>query len=113
MIIIKELCDLLSANIIAGREYSNQKVDVFYTSDITAEIISNAPVGSGWITSLKEKNIIAAASVKDFKAIIITGGNFPDNDTLKYAENEKIPLLITMFNNFECSGLIYQYNKQK
>lgn len=105
---ISELCDLTVSNVVAGNDYVDKEICSFYTSDNISEVISNASHESCWITSLTDKEVIAASALKDFKCVLITCGNLPDEEILKHAENEKIPVLVTLFNSFQASGIIYQ-----
>jgi predicted transcriptional regulator len=46
--------------------------------------------------------------MKELAAIILAGGREPDPETLKKAEEEGIPLLISLLPAFELVGRLYQ-----
>jgi serine kinase of HPr protein (carbohydrate metabolism regulator) len=53
-------------------------------------------------------NIIAVATLKELSGIILVNGRLPEEETLKKAEEENIPLLTSKLSAFQVAGKLYQ-----
>ena len=53
------------------------------------------------------QNIVAVAVLHEMAAIILTGGQAPDQETIEKAEEEGIPILIWPGSAFELAGQAY------
>ena len=54
--------------------------------------MGNAPAGCAWMTVQGHQNIIAVAVLREMAAIVITGGQKPDAETIDKADQEGIPV---------------------
>jgi hypothetical protein len=79
-----------------------------YTSDLLSDVIANSKEGNLWITLQIHQNTIAVAKLKDLAGIIIVNNRKPDEDTLKKAEGENVPILCSNDMAFEVSGKLYE-----
>jgi predicted transcriptional regulator len=105
---ITDLVKSLDLEVIAGEKLLNGEVTGGYVSDLLSDVIANAQKGDLWVTLQIHLNIIPVASMKEISAIIIVNGRRPDEETLKKAEEEKVPVLGTNMNAFKIVGKIYQ-----
>jgi predicted transcriptional regulator len=85
----------------------NQEVTGAYVSDLLSDVIANAKAGNLWITLQVHPNIIAVATLKELSGIILVNHRQPEEETLKKAEQEKIPLLTTQYPAFQVAGKLY------
>lgn len=108
---IKEITEKLQLKPLAGQE--NLEVDVTggYTSDLLSDVIANSKEGNLWITLQIHQNTIAVARLKDLAGIIIVNNREPDEDTLKKANEENVPVLGCQEMAFEISGKLYELLK--
>ncbi len=79
-----------------------------YASDLLSDVMANSEIGNIWVTLQIHLNIVAVASLKELAAIILVNGRAPENDTIKKAEAEKIPILTSKLTAFELIGRLYQ-----
>ena len=105
---ITDIAKSLKLDIISGDELLTRKVTGGYVSDMLSDVIAHARKGVIWITLQTHLNIIAVASMKEVSCIIIVNGRQPDEETMKKAEDEKIPILGTKMNAFQVAGKLYQ-----
>ena len=105
---LKKIVEHLELNVLTA--YKELDVDVTngYTSDLLSDVIAKSQEKDIWITLQTHQNIIAVAVLKELSGIIIVNNRKPDEETLKKAEEEKIPLLTTGENAFTISGKIFQ-----
>jgi len=79
-----------------------------YTSDLLSDVMGNCKKGSVWITMHTHLNIVAVAALLEIPAIIISGGNIPDPETIARAAKEGVTILLTPLSSFEISGELYK-----
>jgi len=105
---ILEIAQELELQVISGNNLLQKEISGGYVSDMLSDVIAHAEKGNIWITLQTHLNIIPVASMKELAGIIIVNGRQPDQDTLKKAEEEKIPILGTDKNAFQIVGKLYQ-----
>jgi hypothetical protein len=69
--------------------------------------MANTKDGYIWITLQTHQNIVAVATLKELSGIILVNNRTPDADTLKKADEEGIPILVSSLSAFEIAGLLY------
>jgi serine kinase of HPr protein (carbohydrate metabolism regulator) len=104
---LKEIIENLKLKVLAGEENLEVEVTGGYTSDLLSDVIANSKQGNLWITLQTHQNIIAVAKLKDLSGIIIVNNREPDEDTLRKATEENVPLLGSDKVAFEVSGKLY------
>lgn len=105
---VETLVNSLRLEVKAGNDQLHQEVTGGYAGDLLSDVIAHSARGNVWVTIQTHPNIVAVASMKELAAIILAGGREPDPETLKKAEEEGIPLLISLLPAFELVGRLYQ-----
>lgn len=95
-------------NVRAGKDRLHEEVTGGYASDLLSDVIAHSRKGNIWITIQTHPNIVAVATMKELAGIILTGGREPDADTIKKAEEEGMPILISPLLTFELVGKLYK-----
>lgn len=85
----------------------DKEVSGGYASDLLSDVIANAKKDNIWITLQIHQNIVGVATLKELTGIIIVNGRKPEAETLKKAEQENIPIMITKLPAFEIIGKLY------
>jgi predicted transcriptional regulator len=104
---LREIAEALDAQIKTCREAQEREVAGGYASDLLSDVLAHAQKGDLWITLQTHLNIVAVAGMKELAGIIVTGGRSPDEETLKKAAEEKVPVLMTRLPSFEVGGRLY------
>ena len=91
-----------------GQEKLDCEVNGGYASDLLSDVMANSREGDVWVTLQVHPNIIAVATLKDLAGIIIVQGKKPEEETIKKAQQEGVPLLVTEHQAFEIAGKLYQ-----
>ncbi len=110
---LKEIIEKLQLKVLIGQENLDVEVIGGYTSDLLSDVIANSKQGNLWITLQTHQNIIAVAKLKDLSGIIIINNREPDEDTLRKAKEENVPLLGSEEIAFEVSGKLYELISSK
>jgi len=102
--IVKEL------NLEVKSKVSNldKEISGGYASDLLSDVIANAKKGDIWVTLQIHQNIVAVAVLKDLGGIIIVNDKEPEEETLKKAEAENVPIMVTELPAFEIIGKLYR-----
>lgn len=104
---VKDLVKKFNLPIAAGKNGLEREVKTGYCGDLLSEVIANAPEGCAWMTVQGHQNIVAVAVLRNMAAIIITGGQRPDDETIKKADHEGIPVLQWPDSSFSLAGRIF------
>ena len=110
---LKEIKDKLELKILSAEDNLDVEVSWGYTSDLLSDVIANSKEGNLWITLQTHQNIIAVAKLKELVGIILVNNRKPDEETLRKAEEEKVPLFTTPESAFNISGKLYELIQNK
>jgi len=78
-----------------------------YIGDILSDVMANSAEGYIWLTIHIHPNITAVSEFKGLSGVIVVNGRTPEPDTLKKAEEHKIPILTTRLSSYEIAGRLY------
>jgi iron only hydrogenase large subunit-like protein len=104
---VNDLVERLGLQVVAGDNGLDQRVEDGYCGDLLSEIMGNAPEGCVWLTIQGHQNIVAVAVLRNMAAIIVTGGQTPDEETLEKANQEGIPILLWPDSAYQLAGQLY------
>lgn len=105
---LKELIEKESLIIRCGDNLLDTEITGGYVSDLLSDVIANAKTGDVWVTMQVHINIVAVALLKEIAAIVIVQGREPNEDTLKKAVEENIPILVSKLPAFQLVGRMYE-----
>ena len=105
---VSDLIEKFGLQVFSGENGLQNEIKGGYVSDLLSDVMGNAAEGEVWITLQTHHNVMAIASLKDLAAVILVKDLKPDEETLKYAVEEGIPMLGTNLETFEMAGKLYQ-----
>jgi predicted transcriptional regulator len=103
----QELVERFGLEVAAGAGGLERLVKGGYCGDLLSEVMANAPIGCAWLTIQVHQNIVAVAVLREMAAIILVGGNTPDEGTRARADEEGIPVLLASSDAFSMAGKLY------
>lgn len=98
---IKIICEKINAKVLAGNDNLDREVNGVYICDLLSWVMSHAKKGDAWITVMSHANVIAVASLLDLGCIIVPEDIQMDQDALKKADEEGIPVMSTSMNAYD------------
>lgn len=104
---LQELVEILSLEVKTAPSNLTKEVSGGYVSDLLSDVMANTKEGYVWITLQTHQNIVAVATLKELSGIILVNNRIPEADTVKKAEEEGIPILMTSRPAFEVVGRLY------
>ena len=105
---LSEVVEKLQLEIRTGANRLDVAVDRGYASDLMSDVMANATEGDIWVTLQTHQNIVAVAVMKSLAGIILVSGREPQEETLKKAEEEEIPILVSRMPAFELVGRLFE-----
>lgn len=108
MIKLEELVRKLKLDVHSGADLLDREVTGGYVSDMLSDVIAHAGEGNIWVTLQTHLNIVPVASMKDISGIIVVNGRRLDDETLKKAVEEKVPIMGTDMNAYQIAGRLFQ-----
>ena len=103
---LDELVDRFNLHVAAGQNKLDRQIQSGYCGDLLSDVMANAPDGCIWLTVQTHQNIVPVAVLHDMAAIILTGGQEPDHETIEKANKEGIPILMWSKSAFDLAGQI-------
>lgn len=85
----------------------SREVSGVYVSDLLSDVLAHASEGNLWLTLQSHPNIVAVAEMKDLSGIVLVNGRTPEDETLRKANEEAIPVLTSELPTFELAGKLY------
>jgi predicted transcriptional regulator len=105
---VQEVVNSLSLEVKGGKGNLEREVTGCYISDLLSDVMAHAQAGELWITLQTHPNIVAVASLKNLAGIIITNKRIPEEETLRKAEDERIPIAVSPSSTFEVGGMLFK-----
>ncbi|MBI5251521.1 MAG: serine kinase [Desulfomonile tiedjei] len=102
-----EIAETLKLDVRTCPSEMDRGVEGGYVSDLLSDVIAGAKEGDIWITLQLHQNIVAVAFLNNLAGIVIVGGREPDPDTLKKAEEQGVPIMVTPMTAYELAGRLY------
>ena len=105
--LVRDLVEKFGLDVAGGENGLDREVTEGYCGDLLSDVMGNAPAGCIWMTVQGHQNIIAVAVLREMAAIVITGGQEPDAETIDKADQEDIPVLQYPDSSFRLTGQLY------
>lgn len=93
--IVNELISKMNLKLAAGSSGLSKQVNGAYVCDLLSWVMAHAESGNAWITIQTHPNVIAVAVLLEISCIIIPEDTPIGEETIKKANEEGIPLLVS------------------
>ena len=104
---VKEFVEHFNLYVAAGENELDRQIRGGYCGDLLSDVMANAPVGCIWFTVQAHQNIVKVAVLREMAAIVLTGGQSPDKETIQRADQEGMPILLWPDSAFDLAGQAY------
>jgi predicted transcriptional regulator len=101
---LREIAEILQLAVKSGDHLLETEVTGGYAGDMLSDVLAHAGKGNIWVTLQTHANIVAVASTRGLAGIIIVNGRTPEAETLRKAEQEKIPVMVTTLSTYSVVG---------
>lgn len=105
---LKEIKNILEAEMLYGDEYFSKEIKVAYGSDLMSDVLTFVKSGSLLLTGLTNAQVIRTAEMAEIVAVCFVNGKKPQQETIELAREKNIPLLATKLFMYECCGRLHK-----
>ncbi len=105
---LQEIVAALSLVVKTGEKLLERDVTGGYAGDLLSDVLAHSKKGNVWITLQTHTNIVAVASSKELSGIIIVNGRVPEEETLRKAEEENVPMMISSLSTYHVVCRLYE-----
>ncbi len=107
MMRLSQIAELLTCEVLNGREQLEQTVEFGCASDLMSDVLAFSQAGALLLTGLVNTQTVQTAHIAEIKAIVFVRGKKPDGSVIKLAEANNIPLFATSYSMYEACGILY------
>jgi serine kinase of HPr protein (carbohydrate metabolism regulator) len=104
---VNEVCELLNARIVCGKESSTKKIEKGYSSDLMSDVLTLDTDHLLLITGLCNLQTIRTAEMADIRYIVFVRNKKISFDMLTLAEENNICIMESPFTLFKASGILF------
>ncbi|HHY78732.1 MAG TPA: AraC family transcriptional regulator [Clostridiales bacterium] len=97
---VGQICEKLGLKPLTGDIGMDREVKGVYICDLLSWVMAHAHEGDAWITIQTHTNIVAVATLLELSCIIIPENAEIEEDTIKKAIEEGIPIMASDNNAF-------------
>ena len=106
---LKEIKELLQAEVICGEDSLDIEITFAGGSDLMSDVLAFGKPGILLLTGLSNAQSVRTAHIIDAKAIVYVRGKKPDKPGIELAKEKGIPLLSTKFMMYTACGLLFSH----
>lgn len=109
--IVKDIMDKLNLKLAAGASGLSKEVKGGYACDLLSWVMAHAKAKDAWITIQTHPNVIAVAELVEISCIIVPENSEVADESIKKANDESIPILVSPLDTFEICSKIHDMLK--
>ena len=104
---IREIKELLDAEIIAGADHLDDDVHSACGSDMMSDVLAFVKDQAVLLTGLVNAQVVRTADMMDMKCIVFVRGKVPADDIIQLADGMNIALQTTAERMYVACGKLY------
>jgi predicted transcriptional regulator len=104
---LKEIKELLNAEVICGEKFLDIEIKFAGGSDMMSDVLAFGQPGLLLLTGLSNSQSVRTADIIEASAIIYVRGKQPDDVGIDLAREKDIPLLSTQHTMYTACGILY------
>ena len=109
---LQEVKEILNAEVLTGNGLLSTDATRACGADLMSDVLAYAKPGALLLTGLTNPQVVRTAEIADLVAICFVRGKRPDEDSLRLARSQRLPLLRTTLPMFESCGRLYKHGLQ-
>jgi len=104
---IREIKDVLEAELICGEELLDKEVHSACGSDMMSDVLAFVKDQAVLLTGLCNPQVIRTAEMMDVICVVFVRGKKPDEEMIELAKERDIVLMSTSHRMFGSCGILY------
>jgi predicted transcriptional regulator len=104
---IKEIVNILDAEVLTGEDLLNQDIEAFEASDLLSDVLALGKDNFLLLTGLTTQQVVRTAEIAGGIGVVFVRGKAPEQEAIGLARSHNIPLLMTSKSMFEaCRAIV-------
>ena len=104
---VREIQEILSAQVICGEEFLDREVFSACGSDMMSDVLAFVKEQAVLLTGLVNPQVVRTAEMMDMHCIVFVRGKRPDLAMIELAEERDMVMLCTKMEMFTACGKLY------
>lgn len=104
---LREIKDLLDADVICGSEFLDREVNSAFACDLMSDVLAFVKDKAVLLTGLVNTHTVRTAEMMDIGAIVFVRGKMPDEDAINLAKENEIVIMSTKNILYTSCGILY------
>lgn len=104
---LREIKEILDANVLTGEEELDREVKAACGSDLMSDVLAFVKDQAMLLTGLVNGQVIRTAEMMDIHAVIFIRGKKPSDDVVSLAESRDIVIMETELPMYLACGKLY------
>ena len=105
---VREIKDILEAEIICGEDSLEREVFSACGSDMMSDVLAYVKEQAVLLSGLVNPQVVRTAEMMDMQCIVFVRGKHPDDSIIGLAKDRGIVLLSTKYPMFASCGMLYE-----
>ena len=105
---IKDLMDLLEAELLSGGERLEEEITSIFASDMMSDVLACPDEIHCMLTGLMNSQVIRTADMMDIGVVVFVRGKMPGKDVVEMAIQRDMVVMVTKCRMFTACGRLYQ-----
>lgn len=106
---VKEIKDILSANILCGEDKLEEECLSGCGCDLMSDVLAFSKARMALLTGLTNSHVVRTGEMLDVIVIIFVRGKVPSDEIVELAKERDIAVLTTNFTLYEACGELYKH----
>ena len=104
---LKEVCDILNAEVLCGEELLDTEVRSACGSDLMSDVLAFVQNQALLLTGLVSPQVVRTAEMMDMSCVVFVRGKQPDENILALARDRDMVVMATKERMYNACGLLY------
>ncbi len=104
---IREIQEVLSAQLLVGEDQLDQEVNGAFSSDMMSDVLAFSDENAALLTGLCNPQVIRTVEMMDINCVIFVRGKMPSEAIMALAQEKNIVVMVTKHIMYIASGLLY------
>ena len=104
---LKEIRDILHAEVLCGEELLDTEVRSACGSDLMSDVLAYVKNQAMLLTGLVSPQVVRTAEMMDMSCVVFVRGKQPDENILALARDRQLVVLATRERMYNACGLLY------
>ena len=105
---VKDIKEILEAEIICGENFLEREVNAACGSDMMSDVLAYVKEQAVLLSGLVNPQVVRTAEMMDMQCIVFVRGKKPDESIVELAKDREIVLLSTGYPMFTACGMLYE-----